>query len=84
MRPQLAANDYSKIKNLLKLYAPKLKWQRYPDTRMTTQQRRNGSKTVQKPFNVFNDTKQVTIRKHALDEEFVNVKKQNQVACTVL
>jgi len=37
MRP-LAAIDYSKIKNLLKLYAPKLKWQRYPDNRMTTQQ----------------------------------------------
>ena len=32
-------NDHhSKVKNLLKLYAPKLKWQRYPDNRLTTQQ----------------------------------------------
>jgi hypothetical protein len=36
-QPVAAADLHSKVKNLLKLYAPKLKWQRYPDSRLTTQ-----------------------------------------------
>ena len=36
-QPVAAADLHSKVKNLLKLYAPKLTWQRYPDSRLTTQ-----------------------------------------------